>query len=137
MSTSSIFSCPIPLPRIPPEETVTVHPIPLILEDMQGSLRRTRLQDCDGRGYFTVSPWQQDQYAGIRIKGDIQSSPVGNRVVFVEWGDELGQGSISVENPARLELEVDLAKYLPIVDPGNYTPQTLVMVFHLFLPEAD
>jgi hypothetical protein len=93
---------------------------------MHGSLHRTRLNDYDGRGYFSVIPWQQGHYRGIRIKGDIQSSPVGNRTVFVEWGDEIGQGTISVENPETLELEVDLGQYLPIVDPESYTPQTWV-----------
>ncbi|KAF5348118.1 hypothetical protein D9756_010762 [Leucocoprinus leucothites] len=134
---TSIFSCPIPLPRTPLEDIITVHPIPLILEDMQGSLQRTRLQDCDGRGYFSISPWQQDQYRGIRIKGDIQCSPFGNRVVFVEWGDETGQGTVSVENPAKLELEVDLAQYLPVVNPEKHTPQTIATASRRFTSFLD
>ncbi|KXN89298.1 hypothetical protein AN958_05802 [Leucoagaricus sp. SymC.cos] len=136
-SSPKIFSRPIPLPRLPPEDTVTVNPIPLILEDMQGSLSRTRLQDYDHRGYFSVVPWQQDQYRGIRIKGDIQSSPVGNRAVFVEWGEEIGEGTISVENPDELELEVDLAKYLAVVDPDTYNPQTIATATRKFTSFLD
>ncbi|KAJ3565591.1 hypothetical protein NP233_g7537 [Leucocoprinus birnbaumii] len=136
-SSGSIFSCPIPLPRIPDPTVGTVHPIPLILEDMQGGLSRTRLQDTDGRGYFAISPWQQDQYSGIRIKGDIQSSPFGNRVVFVEWGEETGQGTVSVENPERLELEVDLAQYLPIVSPEKYSVQTIANATRRFTSFLD
>lgn len=114
----------IPLPSFPPDEVPTVDPIPIILEDMQGSLHRTMLRDLDFRGQFSIAPWSDGEVRGIRIRGDIQSSPEGNRIVFVEWGEEIGEGKVHVENPKRSELILDLAEYLPIVDPEDYTPET-------------
>lgn len=126
MPTASSPPVSIPLPSIQQTEQATVHPIPLIFEDIHGSLRRTRLLDLDNRGEFSISPWLGNEDKGIRVRGDIQSSPEGNRVIFVEWGKEIGEGTVYVENPKESELTLDLAEYLPIVNPEQYTPETSV-----------
>ncbi|KAF9447903.1 hypothetical protein P691DRAFT_801665 [Macrolepiota fuliginosa MF-IS2] len=126
MHPASVPPTLVPLPFTLQEDPPTIHPVPLIFEDMRGSLRDTLLRDLEGRGSFRVRTWDPpDEHMGIRIRGSIQNSPRGNRAVFVEWGKRSGEGFLHVETREGPELLLDFTKYLPIVDPEKYTPETI------------